>query len=119
MSASNMLADRDEDFNTRLGSMRGWQMAIERVVPIPRDTVQLSLYSQITRHELATPEEVVDFWQEQYFSVRLQKSDKAALANRLREELGTSDIQSASSYAEEGLRKVLHLMLSLPEYQLG
>ena len=119
MSASNMLADRDEDFNTRLGSMRGWQMAIERVVPIPRDTVQLSLYSQITRHELATPEEVIDFWQEQYFSVRLQASDKAALAIRLRDELGTSDIRSAASYAEEGLRKVLHLMLSLPEYQLG
>ena len=28
MAQSNALADRDEAFNTRLGSMRGWQMAI-------------------------------------------------------------------------------------------
>ena len=119
MSASNMLADRDEDFNTRLGSMRGWQMAIERVLPIPRDTVQLSLTAQVAKNELASPREVVDFWETQYFSVQLQKADKAALARRLEQELGTDDVQGASSYAEESLRKVLHLMLSLPEYQLG
>ena len=27
MSMSNMMADRDEDFNTRYASYRGWQMA--------------------------------------------------------------------------------------------
>ena len=43
MAESNMMADRDEDFNTRYGSYRGWQMAIERVKPIPRDTAQLDL----------------------------------------------------------------------------
>ena len=31
MAESNQLADRDEDFNTRYGSFRGWQMAIQRV----------------------------------------------------------------------------------------
>ena len=40
---SNMNADRDEDFNTRYGSFRGSQMAIERVKPIPRDTAQINL----------------------------------------------------------------------------
>jgi hypothetical protein len=30
MAESNMNADRDEDFNTRYGSFRGSQMAIER-----------------------------------------------------------------------------------------
>ena len=38
-----MKADRDEDFNTRYGSFRGSQMAIERVKPIPRDTAQINL----------------------------------------------------------------------------
>ena len=37
----------------------------------------------------------------------------------LAEELGTEDLLAAQSYMEEPLRKVLHLMLSLPEYQLG
>ena len=43
MAESNMSADRDEDFNTRYGSFRGSQMAIERVKPIPRDTAQVHL----------------------------------------------------------------------------
>ena len=38
-----MNADRNEDFNTRYGSFRGSQMAIERVKPIPRDTPQVNL----------------------------------------------------------------------------
>ena len=37
IAESNKNADRDEDFNTRYGSFRGSQMAIERVKPIPRD----------------------------------------------------------------------------------
>ncbi|MFX5374024.1 hypothetical protein ABTD20_18715, partial [Acinetobacter baumannii] len=36
MATSSMNGDRDEDFNTRYGSYRGWQMAVERVKPIPR-----------------------------------------------------------------------------------
>ena len=43
LAESNMAADRDEDFNTRYGSFRGSQMAIERVKPIPRDTAQVNL----------------------------------------------------------------------------
>ena len=37
------MADRDEDFNTRYGSYRGWQMAIEKVKPIPRTVPQIDL----------------------------------------------------------------------------
>jgi hypothetical protein len=37
-STSNSMVDRDEAFNTRLGSYRGWRMAIEKVKPIPRGT---------------------------------------------------------------------------------
>jgi hypothetical protein len=33
--------------------------------------------------------------------------------------LGTTDIVAAISYAEEPLRRLLHAMLSRPEYQLG
>ncbi len=42
MAESNMAADRDEDFNTRYGSFRGSQLALERVKPIPRDTAQVT-----------------------------------------------------------------------------
>jgi hypothetical protein len=40
---SNMMADRDEDFNTRYGSYRGFEMAFERTKPIPRHAADLNL----------------------------------------------------------------------------
>ncbi|MEM7100448.1 MAG: DUF1800 domain-containing protein [Pseudomonadota bacterium] len=119
MAASNMLADADEDFNTRLGSMRGWQMALERVRPISRHTARINLTDMVLMQELATPDEVIAYWEKVYFSVPLTDSVKAQLAVSLAQELGTQDLQEAASYMEEGLRKVLHKMLSLPEYQLG
>ena len=60
MAMSNAMADRDETFNTRYGSYRGWQMAVERVKPIPRDLARLDLSGMVRNARLTTPEAVVD-----------------------------------------------------------
>ena len=119
MAASNLLADRDEAFNTRYGSYRGWQMAIERVKPIVRDTARLDLAGEVIRAELTTPTEVVDHFAVRFFSVDIDAQTRASLAEFLVDQLGTDDIASAATYLEEPLRVLVHLMLSLPEYQLG
>lgn len=119
MAASNLLADRDEAFNTRLGSMRGWQMAIERVQPITRTTADVNLTSELLKLELTDAGDVIDYWQDKFFDVSLVTPVKQALTAQLVQELGTADIVAAQSYAEEGLRIVLHRMLSRPEYQLN
>jgi hypothetical protein len=119
MSASNLLADRDEDFNTRLGSMRGWQMALERVEPIPRRTARIELTALVVSAGLRTPREVVDYFNARFFSVPLDEAVSTTLGEFLQDELGTDDIASARSYLEEPLRRLLHVMLSLPDYQLG
>ncbi|NKB98110.1 MAG: DUF1800 family protein [Pseudomonadales bacterium] len=119
MAASNLLADRDEAFNTRLGSMRGWQMAIERVQPIPRTMAPINLASYVESRELGTPEQVVESLATRFFSVSLSDDTLSTLANFLAAELGSRDVLSSLSFAEEPLRKLLHRMLSLPEYQLG
>ena len=119
MAASNLLADRDEAFNTRYGSYRGWQMAIERVKPIPRHTARLDLTGMVLREGLETPREVVGYLVERFFSVAPDPATQGALADYLEAELGTSDIRAAASYLEEPLRLLLHALLSRPEYQLG
>jgi len=119
IAASNLLADRDEAFNTRLGSMRGWQMAIEKVRPIPRTMAAVDLAAYVQSRELGTPEQVVDNLAARFFSVALSADTKEALAAYLVAELGSTDVLSSLSFAEEALRKLLHRMLSLPEYQLG
>jgi len=119
MAASNLLADRDEDFNTRLGSMRGWQMALERVRPIPRDTARVDVGAWVAQAQAHTPAAVIALFEQRFFCVTLEEATRRSLEERLAMELGTADVAAASSYYEEALRKVLHQMLSLPEYQLN
>jgi uncharacterized protein (DUF1800 family) len=119
MAASNLLADRDEAFNTRLGSMRGWQMAIERVQPISRHTADIKLADIVTQQELSTAQEIVDYFAETFFTVKPDADTLEAMAAYLEREVGGADIAQARSYLEEPLRKLLHQLLSLPEYQLG
>lgn len=119
MAESNANADRDEDFNTRYGSFRGWQMAIERVIPIPRHTAQLNLSAMVMQHELKNTSEVVDYFIARFMRVKPGNDSRNRLVEFLNSDLGTSDIAAAETYMEDSLRLVLHLIMSQPEYQLG
>jgi hypothetical protein len=119
MAESNMMADRDEDFNTRFGSYRGWQMAIQRVKPIPRQSIQVSLADMVVAENLATTQDVVDYFVMRLMRVPVAAAERKMLVAFLDQELGTSTIAGAESYLEEPLRMLIHLIMSQPEYQLG
>ncbi len=119
MAMANRNVDRDEDFNTRYGSYRGWQMAIERVKPIPRTLARLDLTGLVLAAGCKTSMDAVRHLEARFLSVPLDVASRQALADFLSQELGTDDLAAAVSYAEAGLRLTLHLLLSRPEYQLG
>lgn len=119
LAESNMLADRDEDFNTRYGSFRGWQLAIERVKPIPRDIAQVNLSGMVLAEKAQTTTQAVDYLIRRFMRVPPSDAVRKKLVAFLDKELGTSDIDAARTYLEEPLRLVLHLIMSQPEYQLG
>ncbi|PCI75555.1 MAG: hypothetical protein COB20_12585 [SAR86 cluster bacterium] len=119
MAESNMMADRDEEFNTRYGSFRGWQMAIERVIPIPRHTARLDLSKMLVERGVENTSEAVDYLLARFMRVQPDSSTRSMLINFLDEDLGTTSITEAQSYMEDSLRLVLHLIMSQPEYQLG
>ena len=54
-----------------------------------------------------------------FLSVSLSESDRRALSDYLAAELGSETIDVNRRDLEVVLRKLLHLMLSAPEYQLG
>jgi hypothetical protein len=118
-SMSMQMTDRDEEFNTRLASYRGWQMALQKVKPIPRDTAQIDLSALVTKAGCRTTTEAVDHLLARFLSVPIDRETRSQLTRFLESELGTSDLRVAATYMEEGLRTTLHLILSLPEYQLG
>jgi hypothetical protein len=116
---SNRNADRDEDFNTRYGSLRGSQMAIERVKAIPRDTAQVNLSRMVTNAGLRDTGQVVDYLVRRFMRVPPAPEVRQRLIGFLDGELGTPDVSRAKTYMEQPLRLTLHLIMSQPEYQLG
>jgi len=119
MMATSNRVDREEAFNTRYGSYRGWQMAIERVKPIERDLPRLELARMVLNAELASPRAVVDYFAARFLSVPLDEATRSTLANAFERELGSADVLANATSLEEPLRVLLHLLLSRPEYQLG
>jgi hypothetical protein len=115
---SNKNADRDEDFNTRYGSFRGSQMAIQRVKPIPRDTAQINLSRMILSENLKNTTQAVDYLIHRFMRVPPGEEARQKLIAFLNNELGTADLGVAQTYLEDPLRLVLHLIMSQPEYQL-
>jgi Protein of unknown function (DUF1800) len=116
---SNLNADRDEEFNTRYGSFRGSQLAIERVKAIPRDTAQVNLSQMVLKENLKDTKQVVDYMIHRFMRVPPSDNARDKLVAFLTKDLGTSDITAAQTYMEDSLRLVLHLIMSQPEYQLG
>lgn len=119
MAESNMLADRDEEFNTRYGSFRGWQMAIERVKPISRHTARIDLSAMIVEQGIENTGEAVDYLLARFMRVQPDSATRTMLVAFLSDDLGTTSINAAQTYMEDSLRLVLHLIMSQPEYQLG
>ncbi|HEX7813219.1 MAG TPA: DUF1800 domain-containing protein [Burkholderiales bacterium] len=119
VTSMSMQADRDEDFNTRLASYRGWQTALQKVKPIPRATAQLDLSEMVLAAGSRNTREAVDYLVARFLSVDVDSGTRQRITDFLSRELGTSELAGTETFLEEPLRLTLHLILSLPEYQLG
>ena len=119
VAESNKSADRDEEFNTRYGSFRGSQLAIQRVKAIPRDTAQMQLQQMVIDAKLQNTTQVVDYLIRRFMRVPPGAEARQKLIIFLNKELGTTDIAVAQTYLEDPLRLVLHLIMSQPEFQLS
>jgi hypothetical protein len=115
---SNMMVDRDEDYNTRYGGYKGYLMAWERTKTIPRRPAAIDLTAIARAAGADTVDKVVDHFVQRFLSVPLADKDRAVLAAFLRGKLGSDQIQPGATL-EDSLRELLYLVLSTPEYQLG
>ena len=115
----SMQADRDEDFNTRLASYHAWRKAIERVKPIPRHYAKLDLSAMVRKAGCKTTQDAVDHLLARFLSTPIDTQSRQKIAAMLQADLGTADLKQADSYMEDALRNALHVILSLPAYQLG
>jgi len=118
MAESNMMVDRDEDYNTRYGGYKGNLLAFERTKLIPRRPAAIDLTSMIKSAGADTVEEVVDHFIQRFLSATVAEDDRALLIDFLRGKLGSSGIRPGDKL-EESLRELLYVVWSMPAYQLG
>ena len=115
---SNMMADRDEDYNTRYAGYKGSLLAFERTKLIPRRPAAVNLTTMVQDARATTPEAIVDHLARRFLSMPLSEQDRRTLVSYARDTLGSPSAASGASY-EERLRELLYLVLSTPAYQLG
>jgi uncharacterized protein (DUF1800 family) len=107
-----------EDFNTRYGSLVGWQEAVRRIKPIPRAAAQFDLSALVMAAGAKTAGDAIDHLSLRLLSVPVSATVRATLVAFLERQLGTGDLAHASTYMERPLRLTAHLIMSSPEYQL-
>jgi hypothetical protein len=118
VAESNMMVDRDEDYNTRYAGYKGYLLAFERTKPVPRRVAAIDLAGMLRTAGAGTVDQAVDHFVQRFLSVKLGDRERGLLAEFLRLRLG-SDRISPSPTLESSLRELLYLVLSTPEYQLG
>jgi uncharacterized protein (DUF1800 family) len=118
MAESNMMVDRDEDYNTRYGGYKANLLAFERTKLIPRAPAAIDLTSLITAAGADTVDKVVDHFIHRFLSAAVAEKDRALLIDFLRGKLGSSAIRPGDKL-EESLRELLYVVLSTPAYQIG
>jgi uncharacterized protein (DUF1800 family) len=107
-----------EDFNTRYGSLVGWQEAVRRIKPIPRAAAQFDLSALVMAAGAKTAADAVDHLSLRLLSVPVSGAVRTTLVAFLERQLGTADLARASTYLERPLRLTAHLIMSSPEFQL-
>ncbi|HJN46790.1 MAG: hypothetical protein CL477_06735 [Acidobacteria bacterium] len=116
---SSLLADRDEDYNTRYGGYMGYVMAYDRLTLVPRQTAELDLARLLEEAGATTVEAIVDHLVRRFLRVPVDAAARDVLVAHLRDELGDDRIASPTPQVERALRSLLYLVLSAPEYQLA
>jgi hypothetical protein len=117
MTMANVIASA-EDFNTRYGSLVGYQEAVRKIKPIPRGAAQFDLTLAVVSAGAKTAADAVDHLALRLLRVPVDAEVRAALIAFLEKQLGTGDLDRAESYAERPLRLTAHLIMSTPEFQL-
>jgi hypothetical protein len=118
MAESNMMVDRDEDYNTRYGGYKGILLAFERTKLIPRTPAAIDLTAMVSAAGADTVDKVVDHFIRRFLSATVPAKHRSVLIEFLRGKLGTSSIRP-DERLEDSLRELLYLLWSTPEYQLG
>ena len=120
MGVFDMVAlERDELFNTRVSTYLAWEQVHRKLIPTPRGGARFDLTQMVLDSGASTTDEAVDYLLMRFLRVPVSAQTRAEIVAFFNSELGTDSIERASTYLEDPLRMVAHLIMSTPEYQIN
>ena len=119
MSPSSKKMMRNQESNNELGVYNAYVMINERIKKVPLTGADIDLAKMIQDAGVTTAEGAIDYLELRFLRVRLADSDRVAVTQFLVERLGGDRIDYSSRWSKTNLKQALHIILSLPEYQLS
>jgi hypothetical protein len=109
----------NERYNLAVGLYNGFVMGFDRVKPIPRTAATVDVVAMVRHAKATTAAEAVDSLCRRLLSVELHPERRTAIVQFLTTEIGSDQINYENKDLAAALRRVVHLILSAPEYQLS
>src|SRR5438552_2608798 len=96
--AISTVLPRSAPASSRRASYHGWQMAIQKVKPIPRATAQVDLAAMVRAAGCRNAQQAVDVLLARFLSVPVDAGTRARIGKFLESELGTGDLAAAGTF---------------------
>jgi hypothetical protein len=117
-SMTAMENQRNELYNTPKAGRAGRRLAAQTVIP-DRTPASFELAAQLRRAGVESAEEAVDYLAVRFLRVPLSERRREAMLQFMRGEIAAPKIDYEAAGTEATLRRLLHLIVSVPEYQLS
>jgi hypothetical protein len=108
-----------ETYNIFRGVYNGAVHMLEVLKVDPQTPAQIDLRGMVRQAGVSTAADAVDYLAHRFLRTPLQPGDRGDLIVFLQKRLGDSGLDFTRVALETNLRALLHLLMSLPEYQLA
>jgi hypothetical protein len=110
---------RSESYNIFRGVYNGGIKALKTLKFDPPMPATVDVAGMIRQAGVIDAQGAVDYLGRRFLRVKMQEADRQSLMEFLAKRLGSSSIDFSKGNLETDLRELLHLVLSMPEYQLA
>ena len=115
----NRFANPAETFHLEMGFGLATMKAKARVKPMQKIAADIQLVDMAREAGVSTIEEAVDHFAGRLLLIPLGDEAWVEMVAWMYDAVGSSDLDYEAPNAERVLRRLAHLIMSLPEYQLG
>lgn len=119
MMSTVSVAAVTQNYDLRVGVKNGWMDAWDRVPPIQASHAPVDAAGMLYRAEVRDAAGAVDYYVKRFLHAGVSTERRAELVRYAEGLLGGEPLDYGTEDLEQKCRRLLHAVMSLPEYQLS